>query len=172
DDLQGMTIRVADRTNIPFIEALGASPVSMSVSEVNQALANGVVDGVMIDPAGIRSFRLNEVGNYVTLDVPGGAAAFAVAMASSVYNGLGEAERAAVDATAGSDLSAQAGETYERLSEAGLALAEESGLEIISFSEDEVARMQAVVDGVMPDVLAQDAGDMTVGEVVTLMTGQ
>lgn len=171
-DFQGMTIRVADPTNIPFVEALGASPVAMPVSEVNQALANGVVDGVMIDPAGIGSFKLNEAGNYITLDVPGGAASFAVAMSADVYNGLSDADRAAVDAVAASDLSANAGATYAMISERGMALAAESGLEIIDIGDEERAKMQALVEEVMPAILEQAAGDLTVADIVELMKAQ
>ncbi|WP_342078648.1 TRAP transporter substrate-binding protein [Yoonia sp. SS1-5] len=171
-DLQGMTIRVADPTNIPFIEALGASPVAMPVSEINQALANGVVDGVMIDPAGIGSFKLNDVGKYITTDIPGGAASFAVAMSQSVYAGLNDADRAAIDAVASSDLSAQAGATYAKISDMGIALAQESGLEIIDLGDDERAKMQSAIDAVMPDILSAPAGDKTAGEILSLMTGQ
>jgi TRAP-type C4-dicarboxylate transport system substrate-binding protein len=171
-DLQGMTIRVADPTNIPFIEALGASPVAMPVNEINQALANGIVDGVMVDPAGIGSFKMNEAGNYITTDIPGGAASFAVAMAQSTYDGLSADEQAAVDRVAASDLSTAAGDVYTRISRMGMGLAEESGLEIIDIGDEERAKMQAIVDEVMPAVLAAPAGDKTVGDILTLMQGQ
>lgn len=170
-DLQGMTIRVADPTNIPFIEALGASPVAMPVSDINQALANGVVDGVMIDPAGIGSFKLNEAGNYITTDIPGGAASFAVAMSKAVYDGLSDAERSAVDKVAASNLSQKAGATYAKISDMGIKLAADSGLEIIDIGDAERAKMNAAIDGVMPDVLAQAAGDKKVGDILSLMTG-
>lgn len=168
-DFQGMTIRVSDPTNIPFIEALGASPVAMPVSAVNQALANGVVDGVMIDPAGIGSFKLHEAGKYITVDVPGGAASFAVAMAADTYAGLSDEERAAVDRVAGSDLSTSAGSTYAAISDKGMALAAGAGLEIIEIGDDERAKMQAIVDKVLPGVLSQPAGDKTVGEILAIM---
>lgn len=170
-DLQGMTIRVSDPTNIPFIEALGASPVAMPVSEVNQALANGVVDGVMIDPAGIGSFKLNEAGSYVTTDIPGSAASFVVAMSRLTYDNLSDEDRAAVDAVAASDLSAQAGATYNVIAGKGLALAAESGLEIIDIGDEERAKMRALVDAVMPDILAAPAGDKTTGDILAIMVG-
>ncbi|MBT8154644.1 TRAP transporter substrate-binding protein [Epibacterium ulvae] len=170
-DLQGMTIRVADPTNIPFIEALGASPVAMPVSEINQALANGVVDGVMVDPAGIGSFKMNEAGNYITTDIPGGAASFVVAMAMSSYNALSDEEKAAVDRVAASDLSAGAGATYAKISTMGMELAASSGLEIIDIGDEERAKMQTLVDGVMSDVLSAPAGDKTVGDILSLMQG-
>lgn len=170
-DLQGMTIRVLDPTSIPFIEALGASPVAMPVTEVNQALANGVVDGVMLDPAGIGPFKLNEVGKYVTTDIPGGAASFMVAMSQLTYDGLSDEDRAAVDAVAGSDLSAKAGAAYEKIAKKGLDLASESGLEIIDIGDVERAAMQAVVDEVMPGVLAAAAGDKTIGDIQAIMLG-
>ncbi|WP_373634734.1 TRAP transporter substrate-binding protein [Yoonia sp. SS1-5] len=170
-DLKGMTIRVADPTNIPFIEALGASPVAMPVSEINQALANGVVDGVMIDPAGIGSFKMNEAGKYITTDIPGGAASFVVAMSQASYNALSDDEKAAVDRVAASDLSEGAGAVYARISQKGMELAEKSGLEIIDIGDAERAKMQDLVDSVMPAVLAAPAGDKTAGDILSLMQG-
>lgn len=171
EDLQGMTIRVADPTNIPFIEALGASPVAMPVSEINQALANGVVDGVMIDPAGIGSFKMNEAGKFITTDIPGGAASFAVAMSQASYDALSDEEKAAVDRVAASDLSTGAGQTYAKISVKGMELAASSGLEIIDIGDEERAKMQALVDEVMPGVLAKPAGDKTAGDILSLMQG-
>ena len=171
-DLKGMTIRVADPTNGPFIEALGASPVAMPVSEINQALANGVVDGVMIDPAGIGSFKLNEVGKFVTTDIPGGSASFVVAMAKSTYDRLSADEQAAVDRVAASELSAQAGSVYAKIAEMGMGLAKKSGLEIIDIGDEERAKMDAAVAEVMPGVLASPAGDQTVGDIRALMVGK
>lgn len=171
EDLQGMTIRVTDPTNIPFIEALGASPVAMPVSEINQALANGVVDGVMIDPAGIGSFKMNEAGKFITTDIPGGAASFVVAMSQASYDALSDEEKAAVDRVAASDLSTGAGATYATISDKGMELAASSGLEIIDIGDEERAKMQAVVDSVMPDVLAAPAGDKTTGDILALIEG-
>lgn len=168
-DFQGMTIRVSDPIIIPFIEALGASPVAIPVSEVNQALANGIVDGVMIDPAGIGSFKLHEAGKYITVDVPGGAASFAVAMAADIYAGLNDDERAAVDRVASSDLSKNAGSTYEVISKKGMTFAVGAGLEIIEIDDDERAKMQAIVDKVLPGLLSQPAGDKTIGEIRAIM---
>lgn len=169
-DLQGMTIRAVDPISIPFLEALGASPVALPVNEINQALANGVVDGVMIDPAGIGSFKLHEAGNYITPDIPGGSSSFAVAMAADVYAGLSEEEKAAVDTVASSDLSARAGAAYAAISEKGMALARDAGLEIIDIGDEERAKMQAVVAAVLRGLMSQPAGDKTVGDIMSLMT--
>lgn len=170
EDLKGMTIRVVDPTSTPFLEALGAAPVALPVSEVNQALANGVVDGVMIDPAGIGSFKLHEAGNYITVDIPGGASSFAVAMSADTFARLSDTEKAAVEKVAASDLSANAGAVYAKISQKGMAIAREAGLEIIDIGDAERAKMQAVVDSVLPDLLVLPAGDKTVGEVMSLMT--
>ncbi len=143
----------------------------MTVSEVNQALSNGVVDGVMIDPAGIGSFKLHEAGKYITTYVPGGAASFAVAMSRAVYEGMSDENKAAIDQVASSDLSLNAGATYTKISMKGMQLAADSGLEIIDISDDERAKMQAIVDEVMPTVLESAAGDKTVGDIHKLMTG-
>lgn len=171
-DVQGMKIRVPDPTAIPFVEALGAAPVAIPVTDINQALANGVIDGVMIDPSGILSFKLGEPGNYVTTWFAGGAPTFAVVMNQDVYDALDDAGRAAVDKVAASDLSMQAAETYTNIGKRAMAHAAEQGLEIINFSEADRAEIDAVVAEVMVGVAAQEVGDTTVGDIITLMKGE
>lgn len=170
-DVQGMKIRVTDPTAIPFVEALGASAVAMPVTEVNQALANGIVDAVMIDPSGILSFKLDEPGEYVTSWFAGGPATFAVVMNQSVYDGLSDAEKAAVEKVSRSELSMQAANTYAAIGKKAMEHAAAQGLEIIDFSEEERAKIDAVVAEVMTDVQKQPAGDKTVGDIVALLKG-
>lgn len=170
-DAQGMKIRVSDPPLIPFLEALGISTVAIPVTEVNQSLANGIVDGVMIDPSGILSFKLDEPGEYVTTWFPGGPATFAVVMNQDAYDSLSEEDRAAIDRVADSNLSMQAAQTYAAIGQKGLEKAAASGLEIIDLSDDERAKMQAVIDTVMADVKKNPAGDKTVGDIVTMLQG-
>ncbi|GAA6210231.1 TRAP transporter substrate-binding protein [Cognatishimia sp. WU-CL00825] len=171
DDVKGMKIRVSDPTAIPFLEALGASTVAIPVTEINQSLANGIVDGVMIDPSGILSFKLDEPGEYVTTWFPGGPATFAVVMNQDVYDGLNDAGRAAIDRVAESGLSEQAAKTYAAIGGKALAHAKAQGLEVITLSDAERSRIDTVVDQVMADIASDKSGDSTVGDVISLLTG-
>lgn len=65
EDLKGMQIR-ASGTNVETLEALGATPVSMTITEAYEGLSRGVVDGFLLPPDTLQSFNLAEIVDYVT----------------------------------------------------------------------------------------------------------
>ncbi|WP_417259060.1 TRAP transporter substrate-binding protein DctP [Celeribacter sp.] len=86
EDFQGLKIRVSSNIEADFLSALGASPVSQSVSEINQNLANGTIDAIAIDPTSVRDFKLFEPANYVTLGMPTSGLAFWILMNNDTYD--------------------------------------------------------------------------------------
>jgi len=66
EDLKGLNIRVQP-LYIPFIEALGAAPLTIAAPDMYTALERGTVDGVMWPQAGITGFALEEVVKYEIL---------------------------------------------------------------------------------------------------------
>lgn len=172
EDLSGMTLRVTNKADIPFAEALGASAVTQPVNVINQNLTNGVIDAIVIDPSAIRSFKLDEPGNYVTTWFPGSGSAFVLLMNKDIYEGLSDEKRGWIDAASDAELSRSGGATYNKVAAGGIALARKSGLEIIDLSDEEKARWNATIAPTLADVLTQPAGKMTVGEVRTLMLGK
>jgi TRAP-type C4-dicarboxylate transport system substrate-binding protein len=172
EDMQGLKVRVTSKSDIPIVEALGGSAVAQPVSVVNQNLANGVVDAVMIDPSAIGSFKLYEPGKHVTTWFPGSGSSFALLMNKSVYNGLSDEEKNWVDAASDASLAESAAKAYDAAGTRGLKLAADAGLEMIELSTDEVARFEASVAEAMADIVAQPVGDgMTVGDIIKLMQG-
>lgn len=63
-DLSGMKIRVSP-TNVPFMKAVGASPVQMPPSDVYTAMERGVVDGYILPAHTIRDFGLVKPSKYL-----------------------------------------------------------------------------------------------------------
>jgi TRAP-type C4-dicarboxylate transport system substrate-binding protein len=63
-DLKGMKIRVMP-LYIPFMKALGASPVTMPPPEIHTAMERGVVDGFMWPKVGMISWGLQEVTKFM-----------------------------------------------------------------------------------------------------------
>ena len=63
-DLNGMKIRVSP-TNVPFMKAVGASPVQMPPSDVYTAMERGVVDGYILPAHTIRDFGLVKPSKYL-----------------------------------------------------------------------------------------------------------
>ncbi len=171
-DLDGLKIRVTSKGDVPFVEALGASAVAQPVNVINQNLANGVIDAIMIDPSAIGSFKLHEPANYVTSWFPGSGSAFVMLMNNDVYNGLSDAERAAVDQVSGAGLSLDAGRAYDAVAAKGLGVAETNGVEIVDWAEGERDKVQAVIDAAMTSMEDNTVGDRTIGEIMALMKGE
>ena len=170
-DIQGMKIRVTSKGDAPFVEALGASAVAQPVSVINQNLANGVIDAIMIDPSAVRSFKLADVANYATDWFPGSGSAFALLMNKDVYDDLSDADRAAVDAAASADLALNAAAVFDKVSAGGMKLAAESGMEIITISDEEKAKFQAKIDEAMINMADNPVGDSTIGEMIKKLKG-
>jgi len=172
EDLAGLKIRVTNKSDLPIVEALGASAVAQPVNVINQNLTNGVIDAIAIGPSAIRSFKLQEPANYITSWFPGSGSAFVLLMNIDVYNGFSEEERGWIDAASGDALSRSGGSFYDRAAGGGLKLAAEAGVEIIELSDDEKARWLAAVADAVETAKAGTAGDTTVGDIVMMMTGQ
>ena len=66
EDLRGLTIRGPGRIG-QVVEALGATAKPVPMNEAYEALARGVIDGVLISMEVLKSFRLADVVKYVTL---------------------------------------------------------------------------------------------------------
>ncbi len=171
EDLQGLKLRVTSSGQVPFVQALGASPVGQPVSVINQNLANGVIDAISIDPSGIGSFKLHEVANYLTTWFPGSGSAFVLLLNKDVYDAMSDEEKGWIDAASDASLAESGATGFKASTERGLKIAKEAGLEFIDISEDERARWQAVIDETMQEVLAQPAGAMTIGDVLEKMKG-
>jgi len=172
EDLQGLKLRVVAKASVPVVESLGAQAVAQPITVVNQNLANGVIDGIIVDPSAIRSFKLHEPANYVTTWFPGSGSAFVLLMNKDVYEGLSDEEKGWVNAAASTELSMGAGRAYQRVSEGGLKIAKEAGNELIELSEAEKARWQAKIDAVMADLSKQPVGDSTIGAMMSKMSGK
>ncbi len=173
DDLAGLKIRVTTKADAPYIEALGATPVSQPASVLNQNLANGVIDAIVIDPSAIRSFSLHEPGNYVTVGLPLSGAAFVLLMNKGVYDNLTTEEKAWVDQASGEGLSKMGGETYAKAGASGLKFAADNGVEIIRLDEE---AKQEFADAIAAPFEAwqerEISGGMTGREVYNLMQGK
>jgi TRAP-type C4-dicarboxylate transport system substrate-binding protein len=65
-DFKGLKIRVMP-LYIPFMKALGASPVTMAPTDIYTAMERGVVDGFMWPRVGMISWKLQEVTKFMIL---------------------------------------------------------------------------------------------------------
>ena len=173
EDLKGMTVRVTSSQDLPFMEALGATPVSQPVTVINQNLANGTIDAIAIDPSAIGSFKLQEPANFITVGIPGSGSAFFLLMNRDIYNGFSDQERAWIDEASGKWLSDSGGAGYQASAVRGISVARDAGVEIIELGDDERQRMSDAVQGALEDFRGRELRDgLTGGDVIDMMTGR
>lgn len=85
-DLKGRKIRISGALT-PVLKELGASPVGMSMSEVQEALQTGVVEGMVSSRDILKDLKLAEKLKYTT-DYPLTVTSFAAVMNKDVWNSL------------------------------------------------------------------------------------
>ena len=88
EDLKGMKIRTPSAAQSAQLEALGAIPIDMPVTQIYNNLDRGVIDASMIPMSAALDFKLIEVAKYFTIDAPLGRSPFLVAMNKSRYDKL------------------------------------------------------------------------------------
>ena len=141
-DLEGMKIRIASVRMADMIKAWGGVPVNMPPTEAYQALSTGTVDGIYIDPAAFRAYKLHEVTDYATVNVPGSISSFMIAINKDAYEKLSDAEKQALKDASGEALSLTASEAFRKAGVKGLEMAKEGGIEIITLSDAEIDAFQ------------------------------
>lgn len=72
DQARGKRIRTAGPHWARWTEAVGATPVTMSIADTYEALNQGVLDCTLSSPTELDIFKLREVTSHVTVNVPGG----------------------------------------------------------------------------------------------------
>ena len=100
DDFKGMQIRTAGTVAAKYIEALGATPVSIPTSEVYEGVSKGVFDGFTNDWHNIDCFNLFEPIDYC-LDMPVSYTSCFVLMNKDKYDSLPADLQAIFDKYAG-----------------------------------------------------------------------
>lgn len=172
EDFKGLKIRVSSNIEADFLSALGAAPVSQSVSEINQNLANGTIDAIAIDPTSIRDFKLYEPANYVTLGMPTSGLAFWLLMNNQSYEGLSDEGKAWVDAASGRELSVEGAKSTETMAEGALQVAHDAGVEIITLSPEETARITEAFAAPLAKFKAETFNGVSGADIYAAMKGE
>jgi TRAP-type C4-dicarboxylate transport system substrate-binding protein len=135
-DMQGMKIRTPNPVMADLVKAWGGIPVSMPTIDTYNAMNTGVIDAVMIGPSGIRSYKLNETAKYVTTNIPSALDSFYLLMNKSSWENLSDEHKAALDGLTGRELSLRGAKSFFEAGQAGLKLAQETGLELIEIDAE------------------------------------
>lgn len=162
EDLAGLKIRVSGAVAGRIIEALGATPVQMPAPELYNALQTGLIDGLVTGSSAIADFKLDEVANSYTLGPSLGQISFYFVMNEERYNGLGEAEKAAIDSVRGRKLSRSAEEGWNEKALATIEAIKATGDNtVIELSKEESAAFDALTVPLTEKIAAEIGGEET-----------
>lgn len=144
-DLKDKQIRVVDDISWAIVENCGGMPVKMPLSEVFDAFNKGLIDGVLIGVYNVYSSQFDEVAGYITnthIQAPVNMQQF---MRADAYNSMTDAQKAAFDECVAEYQQAivEDGAACEQI---GLDYAAEKGMEIIEFSDADLAQLRSALD--------------------------
>jgi TRAP-type transport system periplasmic protein len=145
EDLSGKTIRTVGGT-VPVIQSLGATPVSMPMSESYLALDQRLVDGILAPTDVLEGFRLAEVVKYATGTPFIYNVVFMKVMNRETWDSL-PADIQAVFEELNDEYALAYGKLREDYRLKGLTYGvDEFGLEVISLSGEEDARWRSRIE--------------------------
>ena len=128
----------------PFLEALGANIVQMTGSEIYSAMESGVIDGYAWPLWGIGDLGLLDVTKY-RIDPGFYSTEISLLVNAEVFDGLSEEQQAFLERQA-REFEARFIDIRDEITAGQLALQEEAGIEVITFSGEENREMQQTAD--------------------------
>ena len=154
-DFRGLKLRAPTRQTNRLLAALGASPVSMPVTALADAMSKGVIDGAVIPWEVVPAVKVQEIARFHTETDPSMAAmytaVFLLAMNRGTYERLAPDLRTIIDRNSGLDLSAQAGRLWEEQKAPARRLALDRGNTVYVVPASELALWQKAAQPVLVD---------------------
>jgi TRAP-type C4-dicarboxylate transport system substrate-binding protein len=95
------------------VSVIGATPISLQINEVYEAIQRGVLDGVQVAWTAFPTFKLAEVTHY-HIDTRLGTSTAMVFLAKKKYDQLPAAARKVIDANSGEAESRKFGQYWDR----------------------------------------------------------
>ncbi|SFQ16343.1 TRAP transporter substrate-binding protein [Tranquillimonas alkanivorans] len=157
EDLEGLRIRASGSTISDIVERLGATPVTMSITDAYTAFQQGVVDGIILATADMVAYRMHEVGKY---NYRLGVARVAIphAINAQFYDSLPE-DLQNVFAEAGEQAGYDYSRMYMRLTERALEEMEKEGVTVVEASDEDVARVNELLEPMWSEFVENNGGE-------------
>ena len=146
DDLQGMSVRATGGIGAAM-EELGATPTSMSATEVRQAMDSGVVNAVSFAPHAHMSFGTVEAADWWTTNLNPGTVNCPVVVNSDALDALSPEHREALMSSVEEALDYYIQFYEDETMAAWGPLLEEKGIEQVSFSDENLTELEEQVAG-------------------------
>jgi TRAP-type C4-dicarboxylate transport system substrate-binding protein len=162
DDTKGLKLRVPGPTGNAVVEAMGATPVTMPVPDLPQALSTNAVDGALIPWEIIPALQLYEATQY-QIEGPDqnrfGTTTFQVSMNKQRWEGLPDDLKAVFDEHCGEEWLRTIAGIWRASDDGGIALAVENGNEHVVLTEDEMAAFNTALAPVVDAWVEEHSGD-------------
>ena len=149
EGLEGAKIVPYAALTTPIIEAMGAVPIQMPVTEMYTGLSTGTIDGAYATYNNMTPpWNFWDVTTHFVVNVPVQHAVIFVVMNRERYESLSPEHRTIIDELSGEAASMKLAESFDGADERSLALMQETtgkNYELIEVSPEERARMDAAV---------------------------
>ncbi len=148
-DLKGLRIK-ANAENADIVKNLGASPVTMPVTETYDALSRGVVDGCLFPLEALQGFKIGEVVKTVLEDYPMSylTSMYAI-MNKAKWNSMSPADQKAIEKI-NDEYADKAGKLWVELDEKAVQFAKSKGVNFLKVSKEDEAytakQMKPILD--------------------------
>lgn len=161
EGLKGAKIVPYAALTTPIIEAMGAVPVQMPVTEMYTGLSTGTIDGAYATYNNMTPpWNFWDVATHFVTNVPVQHAVIFVVMNRERYAGLSDEHRGIIDELAGEAASMKLAESFDGADARSLKMMEEASdksFVVVEVSAEERARMDAAVAEGMKVIFADYA---------------
>jgi|SRR5690625_556540 len=164
EDLEGLKVRSPSPISTELIKAWGGVPVSMPVNDIYESLDKGIIDAAMAGVSTVYDLNLHEVVDYITIGNFSTSSMFSV-MSTNTFNSLSENDQDYFSSL-GDDMSTRTGAALDKAGEEGFQQADESGIEVVDLSEDELKKWKEAAEPVVQDWISEMEGEGLPGEEV------
>lgn len=162
DDTKGLKLRVPGPTGNAVVEAMGATPVTMPVPDLPQALSTSAVDGALIPWEIIPALQLFETTKYQIEGPEGvrfGTTTFQVSMNKARWDGLPDDLKAIFDKHSGEEWLREIAKTWRAIDDFGIKMAVDNGNEHILLSQAEMDAFNTALAPVVDRWIDEHNGD-------------
>ena len=143
-DLEGMKLRSPGPIYNDVIEEIGGVEVSLPVSDLYDAMDRGIVNGTVMAPSALISFRLMEVTEQI-IEMNMYATPLIMFANKDLWNKVSAADQKIIMDIINT-FPERIGKQYNGEVEHAMGLAQEKGKEITKFSDADMAEFHAIVD--------------------------
>ena len=161
-DFKDKKVRVFGKTLGAFVSSLGGKPALISGSEQYLAYQRGTVDAGMTGVSGVKSRKLYQVMDTLTVTNHGDIE-FLVVVNQKWYNKLSASQKSAIQAA--SKIAEKAVRDDMANIEAGAyKIAKENGMKVVKLSSSELSAMKKASASVIDDYIKRTGGAGGVGD--------